>query len=236
MRLPSELIASLRPAYEGTTVCVTGGCGFIGSHTVDALVALGARVAVIDDLSNSDPDHLLELIDLEPDRVRFIDGSVLDPAAMQEAVRGASVLLHLAAIGSVPRSIIEPRRVFAVNAGGTVAALEAARAAGARRFVLSSSSSVYGWTEGTQARSESEPLRPRSPYAASKVAAEASVQAWCRAYGLTSTSSPPPHAATGCRACAFGTSTSSARGRARRRATPPSSPRSSKTCSPGSPR
>ena len=185
MRLPSELIASLRPAYEGTTVCVTGGCGFIGSHTVDALVALGARVAVIDDLSNSDPDHLLELIDLEPDRVRFIDGSVLDPAAMQEAVRGASVLLHLAAIGSVPRSIIEPRRVFAVNAGGTVAALEAARAAGARRFVLSSSSSVYGWTEGTQARSESEPLRPRSPYAASKVAAEASVQAWCRAYGLT---------------------------------------------------
>lgn len=206
MRMPADLIASLRPAYEGLSVCVTGGCGFIGSHTVDALLSLGARVSVIDDLSNSDADHVMELIDLEPDRIRFIDASILDPRAMAEAMRGVNVVIHLAAIGSVPRSIIEPRRVFAVNAGGTVAVLEAARAAGARRIVLASSSSVYGGLAPTPGsgganagggasanldavpRRESEPTQPRSPYAASKVAAEAAVQSWCRAYGLTGVS------------------------------------------------
>jgi UDP-glucose 4-epimerase len=191
MRLPADVVSSLRPAYSGLSVCVTGGCGFIGSHTVDALTSLGAKVSVIDDLSNAEPDHVLELVDLEPDRVRFIDGSVLDPRAMAEAVKGCSLVIHLAAIGSVPRSMIEPRRVFAVNAGGTVGVLEASRAAGVRRVVLASSSSIYGGVDAASPstpRHESATPSPRSPYAGSKVAAEAALTSWCRAFGISGVS------------------------------------------------
>lgn len=200
MKLPAELVASLSPHYAGRPVCVTGGAGFIGGHLVDALLSLGAVISVLDDLSNSSLDHLGDLIDLEPQRLRFVQGSVLDDDAVAEAVRGSQAIFHLAAIGSIPRSVAEPQRFFSVNATGSVRLLEAARRHGVPRFVHSSSSSVYGEAPGAAAkggpaaagapgasvpaRVESQLPQPLSPYAASKVAAEAAVQAWSRSYGL----------------------------------------------------
>ncbi len=194
MRLPVEFVSSIRPKYEGRTVCVTGGAGFIGGHLVDALLSLGATIQVIDDLSTSSLDHLAELIDLDPQRVRFTHGSILDSSATGQAVEGAEVVFHLAAVGSVPLSMKEPRRTFAVNSTGTVAVLEAARAVGVKRVVFASSSSVYGTGEpalpgggGPAAdapRVETMPLCPISPYGASKLAAEGAVRAWSAAYGI----------------------------------------------------
>jgi len=212
MRLPVELVGSLRSHYEGRAVCVTGGAGFIGGHLIDALTSLGASVTVIDDLSNATLDHLAELIELDPGRLRFIHGSILDMSALARAVDGCSVLFHLAAVGSVPRSIEDPIRTFSVNATGTVFALQAARAARVERFIFASSSSVYGGCESGPSpvaapytnghpvpsavpplddcagdiipRAEHMPPNPCSPYAASKLAAEACVRAWARSYDL----------------------------------------------------
>lgn len=197
MKLPADLVARLGLHYKGRPVCVTGGAGFIGGHLIDALLSLGASITVIDDLSNSSLDHLDELIDLEPQRIRFIHGSILDEASVADAVPGAQVIFHLAAIGSVPLSLDQPERSWEVNAGGTVRVLEAARRHGVRRFVNSSSSSVYG--DGnhvpgaaspgqTSPKVETQSPAPLSPYAASKIAAELAVRAWSRSFGISSLS------------------------------------------------
>lgn len=173
----------MRGVYERRTVCLTGGAGFIGGHLLDALFALGARVRVIDDLSNSDGSHVGDLIDMDPERVRFVRGSILDEDALADAVQGAGLVLHLAAIGSVPRSMREPERTWAVNATGTLRVLRAARRAGASRVVLAASSSAYGGVAGTAV--ETMPPEAHSPYAASKLAAEQLCRAWSAGYGLS---------------------------------------------------
>ncbi len=183
LRLPADHVAKFRDRYTDRCVLVTGGAGFIGGHLVDALVSLGARVRVIDDLSASNADHLSELIDLEPDRVRFMQASILDSDALAEASSACDVVFHLAAVGSVPRSIESPQRSWDVNATGTVRVLEAARAAGAKRVVLAASSSAYGDTEQLP-KIETMLAKPRSPYAASKLAAEHAAHAWAASYGL----------------------------------------------------
>lgn len=181
---------------------MTGGAGFIGGHLVDALLSVGASISVIDDLSNSTLDHLGELIDLEPERVRFIHGSILDDEALHDAIgpadAGAEVVFHLGAIGSVPRSIREPQRTWSVNATGTVRVLEAARRLGVRRVIFAASSSAYGGADlrdvvganGVSERGVTEdlPPAPLSPYAASKVAGEAAVLAWARSFDLSGAS------------------------------------------------
>lgn len=198
MKLPADRVAALRAFYEGRDVCVTGGAGFIGGHLVDALLSLGARIRIIDDLSNSSLDHLSTLLDLDPDRIRFVHASILDDDALAEACAGTAVILHLAAVGSVPRSIEDPRRAFAVNATGTLRVLEAARAARVQRVVLASSSSVYGDPPAAHAgatasadpapKHEGMPLAPLSPYAASKAAAELLMSSWAHAYGMSTVS------------------------------------------------
>jgi nucleoside-diphosphate-sugar epimerase len=192
MKLPAETVARLRPAYEGRSVCVTGGAGFIGGHLVDTLLSLGASITVIDDLSNSTLQHLSELIDLEPDRVRFVHGSILDDDAMTEAIGGAGgtparQVFHLAALGSVPQSVAEPQRAWSVNATGTVRVLEHARRAKVARVVFAASSSAYG-DDPTVPKLESMMPRPMSPYAASKLAGEAVMLAWAKSYGLSTIS------------------------------------------------
>jgi len=187
IRLPSTVAQSLRSVYDNRRVCVTGGAGFIGGHMVDALTSLGASVTVIDDLSNSTPDHLAELIELDPGRVRFIHGSILDPDAMGRAVESASMVFHMAAICSVPRSVEEPGRSWEVNATGTLRVLEAARHAGVRRVVYSASSSAYGNAQHIPIAEDTIPA-PLSPYAASKLSGETLMTAYAESYGISTLS------------------------------------------------
>ncbi len=160
-------------------ICVTGGAGFIGSHLVDRLVKEGHSVTVLDDLSTG---RLENLAGVRSD-VRFIEGDTRDEARIREAVDGAEVVYHQAALGSVPRSLEQPELVTDVNVFGTLRVLASARDAGSRRVVYASSSSVYG-DSPTLPKVETMRMRPRSPYAASKCAAECYVGAFQAAYGL----------------------------------------------------
>jgi UDP-glucose 4-epimerase len=175
--------ADFRSAYAGRRACVTGGAGFIGSHLCDALIRHGARVRVIDDLSNGHRENLQTL----GDQVELVEASILDRQAMAAAAEQAQVIFHLAAVASVPRSVAEPELYVRVNVDGTAAVLDAARACGAKRVVFSSSSSVYG-DQPTQPKVETMTLDPRSPYAASKCAGEQFVQAYARCYPLSAVS------------------------------------------------
>ena len=159
------------------TVLVTGGAGFIGAHLCRALVARGHDVVVLDDLSTSSGEALATL------DVRLVTGSILSVEALAEAIVGVDTVVHLAGLGSVPRSIAQPRRTFEVNALGTVAVLEACRTHEVGHLLLASSSSVYGRHAVLPAR-EDQPAAPASPYAASKLAAEQAALSWQAAYGL----------------------------------------------------
>jgi UDP-N-acetylglucosamine/UDP-N-acetyl-alpha-D-glucosaminouronate 4-epimerase len=143
---------------------VTGGAGFIGSHLTDALLADGAEVVVLDNLSTGLRDNL-------PDDAKLIEGDVADPDDVARAAAGCDLVFHQAALGSVTRSILRPLDTDRANVTGTLAVLDGARAAGARRVVLASSSSVYGGADQVPT-SESAPLRPRSPYAVTKLTGE----------------------------------------------------------------
>lgn len=184
VKLPADKVAKLRTFYEGRGVCVTGGAGFIGGHLCDALLSLGATIRVIDDLSNASLEHLAGLIELEPERVRFIHASILDDDALRDAVAGCQTVFHLAALGSVPRSIEQPQRTWSVNATGTLRVLEAARAAKAARVVFAASSSAYG-DQPDLPKVETQAPRPLSPYAASKLAGEHLLAVWAHSYGLS---------------------------------------------------
>jgi nucleoside-diphosphate-sugar epimerase len=143
---------------------VTGGAGFIGSHLVDALVADGAHVMVLDDLSTGSPVNL-------PAAADVVEGDVADPVAVEPLVRGQDVVFHLAARGSVQRSVERPLDTDRTNVSGTLNVLCAAREEGVGRVVVSSSSSVYGGA-GEGPTSEDTAPRPRSPYAVSKLTGE----------------------------------------------------------------
>ena len=158
---------------------VTGGAGFIGSHLVDALVARGDRVRVLDNLSSGHLENLSQSID----RIEFIEGDVRDEAALRQATAGVEDIFHLAAMVSVPESMEKPVEAELINAVGTLRLLNVAKAAGGRRLVLSSTCAVYG-DEPTLPKIESMPPHPKSPYAISKLTAEAYCQLFNEAYGL----------------------------------------------------
>lgn len=162
---------------------MTGGAGFIGSHLVDALCALGAEVVALDDLSNGRRANLAGA----GARARFVEGSIASQAALDDALAGADTVFHLAAKGSVPQSIEAPREYHEVNVGGTLGVLEACRRLGVRRVVYSASSSAYGDQPGLP-KVESMVPDPRSPYAYSKLACEHLMRAWSRCYGLETVS------------------------------------------------
>ena len=154
---------------------ITGGAGFIGSHTADAALAAGHRVRVLDDLSSGDRANLAK-------SVEFIEGDVADVATIAAAVTGCDAVIHLAALVSVPQSLCEPVRTHHVNTAGTVTVLEAARQAGVPRFVLASTCAIYGDLPGR--KTENSPTLPLVPYAASKLMAEQWVQLYARAYAM----------------------------------------------------
>jgi UDP-glucose 4-epimerase len=154
---------------------VTGGAGFIGSHVVDRLLALGHEVRVVDNLSTGDRANLAHVAD----RIDFQLGDLCEPGIAARVVDGIDVIYHLAALPSVPRSLKDPWGSHDANVNATVHLLQAAVKAGARRVVYSSSSSVYGDTPELPKVESFEPL-PRSPYAASKLASEQYVLAYAR--------------------------------------------------------
>ena len=158
-----------------STAClVTGGAGFIGSHIVRRLLDDGRRVTVIDNLSTGSRDNLAEVLD----RITFVEGDIRNPSDCDRACKGVDAIFHLAALPSVPRSIKDP--VACNDHNVTIQLLEAARRAGARRVVFSSSSSVYGDTDVLPKVETMEPLC-RSPYATAKLAGEQYVLAYARA-------------------------------------------------------
>jgi UDP-glucose 4-epimerase len=162
-----------------TTCLVTGGAGFIGSHLVERLLAGGHRVRVLDALSTGKRENLRAV----EDQVTFLEGSVIDPAAVAKAVQGCARVFHLAALPSVTRSVEDPLATHAVCATGTLQVLEAARRAGVQRVVYAASSSAYGDLPGA-VRSEDDPARPLSPYAVAKLTGEYYCQCFTRLFGL----------------------------------------------------
>ncbi len=173
----------LRNKLNNTVVTVTGGAGFIGGHLIDALLNLGARITVIDDLSNSDASQIASQIESSPEQLRFIQGSILDPISLGAAVEGARFVFHLAALGSVPKSVEDPARTWVVNATGTMRVLTAAQKAGAARVIYSASSSAYG-DNPTLPKQETQAPEPESPYAAAKLAGESLCRSWATCYGI----------------------------------------------------
>ena len=159
---------------------VTGGAGFIGSHLIRRLVADGAQVTVIDDLSTGRREN----IEGVPVTVAERDLARDDVTDLH---RGVDVIFHLAAVPSVPRSVREPLRSHQAAATGTLRLLDAAREAGVRTFVNSSSSSVYGDVASPPMR-ESMPTVPRSPYAVAKLAAEGYTRVFAQLHGMRTVS------------------------------------------------
>ena len=163
------------PSSRAVTL-VTGGAGFIGSHLVERLLALGHRVRVVDNLSTGSAANLAPILG----RIDFLRGDLRDEAVCRRAVHGADLVFHVAALPSVPRSLEDPWTSHECNVNATLRLLIASTAARVRRIVYSSSSSAYGDTP-TLPKVESAELLPRSPYAAAKLAGEQYVLAFARA-------------------------------------------------------
>jgi len=173
--------------FDGKRVLVTGGAGFIGSHLMEALLRLGAMVTVIDDLSGGSRENVDPFLAEFGNALTFHEASILDQDTLATATSGCAFVFHQAALGSVPRSLEQPRLYIEVNVTGTLNVLEAAREAGVRRVMFAASSSAYGDSE-TLPKIENMPILPRSPYAANKAACEGMMMSWAAGYGLDTAS------------------------------------------------
>jgi NDP-hexose 4,6-dehydratase len=163
---------------------VTGAEGFIGSHLVEALVRRGHRVRAMALYNMFSSAGWLDTLDEDiTSQVDVIFGDVRDPATVRQLIDGASVVYHLAAIGSVPYSYSAPRSFVDTNTIGTLHVLEAVRACQTPRLVHTSTSETYG-TARTVPISEAHPLQAQSPYAASKVAADKLVESYHLSFGV----------------------------------------------------
>jgi UDP-glucose 4-epimerase len=158
---------------------VTGGAGFIGSNIVKALIHRGETVTVLDNLSTGKLENIKDFLP----RTEFIQGDIRDRETVKTAVKGIDVVLHQAALPSVPRSVKDPVSSNDVNIGGTLNLLEEARSNHVRRFVFASSSSVYG-DSGEGRKKEDLPADPLSPYALTKFAGERYCRIFWRLHGL----------------------------------------------------
>jgi len=162
-----------------TNILVTGGAGFIGSNMVRFLLERGYSVRVLDNFETGKQENLAETID----QIELIDGDIRDEATAYKSASGMDTVLHLAALGSVPRSLKDPKTTHDVNVTGTFNMLQASREALIKRFILASSSSVYGQSE-VLPQHEGLPLTPISPYGASKAIGEVYCKAFYESYRL----------------------------------------------------
>jgi len=160
-------------------VLVTGGAGFIGSNIVEELLIRGHNVRVLDNFSTGKRENLKEF----KEDFELLEGDVRSYHIVKQAVKGIDVVLHQAALPSVPRSINDPITSNEVNVGGTLNMLDASKEAGVKRFVFASSSSIYGDTPELPKREDMTP-NPLSPYAVSKLAGEKYCQVFAKVFGL----------------------------------------------------
>jgi nucleoside-diphosphate-sugar epimerase len=164
---------------ESLTYLVTGGAGFIGSHMVDALLQAGHHVRVVDNFATGKREnlaHVAQQIDLH-------EISIADPEPVAAAMCGVDYVFHLAALGSVPRSVKNPLETHQTNATGTLNVLLAARDAGVKRVVFAGSSSAYGDVD-SKSKTEDMLPRPLSPYAVTKLSGEQYCLVFNHVYGL----------------------------------------------------
>jgi len=164
--------------YQQKSVLVTGGAGFIGSHIVEALVKQGAFVCVLDNLSTGTLDNLSSVIN----NITVIQGDISSFSSCLAATRNQQIVIHCAAMISVPQSMEKPRLCNKINIEGTYNMLEAARINRVEKFVFSSSAAVYGDYEGPC--SETQSCNPTSPYGLSKLIGEQCCQLYCNLFNL----------------------------------------------------
>ena len=181
VELLTHAYPALALAFRNRRVVVTGGAGFIGSHLTAALCALGAEVVVVDSLISSSRQNLVGL----PCRVLPVDITAGRNCA--PAFKHASIVFHLAALGSVPRSLEDPFGYVRTNIVGTTNVLQLARAAAVKRVVFAASSSAYGDSPELP-KTETMLPQPLSPYAATKVAGEQLMHAYAHSFGITTVS------------------------------------------------
>ncbi|MEO9531431.1 MAG: GDP-mannose 4,6-dehydratase [Crocinitomicaceae bacterium] len=167
---------------QSSVFVVTGGAGFIGSNLVEQLIALKAKkVIVFDDLSTGSKENIQAFLGLS--NVEFVNGSITDLNDLKSILNGVDVIFHLAALGSVPRSIDNPIATNNVNANGFINVLAAAKDAGIKRIVYSSSSSVYGDNLDLP-KTENNIGNPLSPYAVSKRSNELYAKVFSDVYNM----------------------------------------------------
>jgi UDP-N-acetylglucosamine 4-epimerase len=177
----STVLRDLRTAPR--TWLVTGAAGFIGSHLVDHLLELGQRVVGIDNFVTGTRANLQAVADGRAG-FRFVEGDINDLALMQHCCVDVDIILHQAALGSVPRSLNDPLATHRANVDGFLVTLAAARAAGVQRVVYASSSSVYGDAQDLPKREDCTG-RPLSPYAATKAINELYAEVFGRCFGAS---------------------------------------------------
>lgn len=159
---------------------VTGGAGFIGSHLVDALVAEGKPVRVLDDFSTGMASNLAH----HEGKIEIVKGNIADPNAVREAVKGADTIYHLGALASVARSVENPLATHEACVTGTLHVLNEARQVGVRRVVFAASSSAYGGASSEAGQVENQVPAALSPYAAAKLAGEFYMQSFASVFPI----------------------------------------------------
>jgi UDP-N-acetylglucosamine 4-epimerase len=185
MAAVADLLAPLQAAPRHWLV--TGSAGFIGSHLLETLLRGGQRVTSLDNFATGHRHNLAQVRALVGEeawaRHRFIEGDIAEPATCVQACQGVDIVLHQAALGSVPRSMADPLNTHRANATGFLNMLVAAKEAGVQRFVYAASSSTYG-DSPTLPKVEDKIGRPLSPYAVTKYLNELYADVFGRCYGL----------------------------------------------------
>lgn len=167
--------------HSGETILITGGAGFIGSNLTAYFLNRGYRVRCLDNFATGRPQNIVEF--LPNPNYTFMGGDIRNSGDCSKACEGVDYVLHEAALGSVPRSVVDPATTNEVNISGFLNMLIAARNAGIKRFVFAASSSTYG-DSSTLPKEEEYIGRPLSPYAVTKYVNELYADVFARTYGI----------------------------------------------------